>query len=29
LEGGHGLPAPIVAKDKFVKVNLELIAAHA
>jgi hypothetical protein len=23
------LPAPIVAKDEFIKVNLELIAAHA
>ena len=29
LERGHGLPAPIVAKDEFIKVNLELIAAHA
>jgi hypothetical protein len=29
LEHGHGLPAPIVAKDEFIKVNLELIAAYA
>jgi hypothetical protein len=29
LERGHGLPSPIVAKDEFIKVNLELIAAHA
>ena len=29
LEGGHGLPAPIVAKDEFIKINLKLIAAHA
>jgi bifunctional non-homologous end joining protein LigD len=25
LECGHGLPAPTVAKDEFIKVNLELI----
>ena len=29
LERGHGLLAAIVAKNKFVKVNLELIPAHA
>jgi hypothetical protein len=29
LERGHGLPAPIVAKDEFIKINLKLIAAHA
>ena len=29
LERGHGLPAPIVAKDGFIKINLKLIAAHA
>jgi hypothetical protein len=23
------LPAPIVAKDEFIKINLELAAAHA
>src|SRR5580692_6968988 len=29
LERGHGLPAPIVPKDEFIKINLKLIAAHA
>jgi hypothetical protein len=29
LERGHGLPAPIVAKDEFIKINLKLIATHA
>jgi hypothetical protein len=29
LERGHGLPLPIVATDESIKVNLELIAAHA
>src|ERR1700731_2645981 len=29
LERGHGLPAPIVTKDEFIKINLKLIAAHA
>jgi hypothetical protein len=29
LECSHGLPAPIVAKNKFIKLNLELFAAHA
>ena len=29
LERGHGLPAPIVAEDEFIKINLKLIAAHA
>ena len=29
LKRGHGLPAPIVAKDEFIKINLKLIAAHA
>src|ERR1700736_1278700 len=29
LERGHGLPASIVAKDEFIKINLKLIAAHA
>ena len=29
LERGHGLPPTIVAKDKFVEINLQLIAAHA
>src|SRR5580693_6046245 len=29
LERGHGLSAPIVAKDEFIKINLKLIAAHA
>ena len=29
LEGGHGLPAAIVAEDEFIKINLKLIAAHA
>ena len=29
LERGHGLPAPIVAKDEFIKINLKLIGAHA
>src|ERR1700746_727507 len=29
LERGHGLPAPIVAKDEFIKINLKLIAAYA
>ena len=29
LERGHGLPAPIVPKDKFIKINLKLIATHA
>ena len=28
LERSHGLPAPIVAKDEFIKINLKLIAAH-
>src|SRR3977135_1173610 len=28
LERGHGLPAPIVAKDEFIKINLELVGAH-
>ena len=28
-EGGHGLPAPIVTKDEFVEINLELTRAHA
>src|SRR5215470_4156061 len=28
LEGGHWLPAPIVAKDEFIDINLELSAAH-
>ena len=26
LERGHGLPAPIVAKDEFIEINLELTA---
>ena len=29
LERGHGLPAPIMAKDEFIKINLKLIATHA
>src|SRR4029077_9996752 len=29
LERGHGLSAPIVAKDEFIKINLKVIAAHA
>lgn len=29
LEGGHGLLSAIVAKDEFIEVNLELIAADA
>src|ERR1700731_4540989 len=29
LERGHGLPAPIVTKDEFIKISLKLIAAHA
>src|SRR5207245_6210480 len=29
LERGHGLPAPIVAKDEFIKINLKLITSHA
>ena len=29
LERGHGLLAPIVAKDEFIKINLKLIATHA
>jgi len=28
LERGHWLTAPIVAKDEFIEVNLELIAAY-
>ena len=28
LEGGHGLSAPIVTKDEFVEINLELTRAH-
>ena len=29
LERGHGLPAAIMAKDEFIKISLELIAAYA
>jgi hypothetical protein len=29
LECSHGLPAPIVAKSEFIKIDLELFAAHA
>ena len=29
LERGHRLPPPIVPKDKFIEINLKLIAAHA
>jgi hypothetical protein len=29
LKCRHGLPAPIMAEDEFVEVDLELIAAHA
>ena len=29
MECSHGLPAPIVAEDEFIKINLKLIAAHA
>ena len=28
LERGHGLPAPIVAKDEFIKINLKLIGSR-
>jgi hypothetical protein len=29
LERGHGLPAPIVAKDEFVEIDLQLIRTNA
>ena len=29
LERSHRLPPAIVAKDEFIEINLELIAAHA
>ena len=28
LEGGHGLPSTIVAKDEFIEINLELFTTH-
>jgi len=29
LEGRHRLLAPFMAKDEFIKISLELMAAHA